>query len=1060
MAEQPFLPFDEPSPARPPEPATPPSHAAPAAPLGAPAAPGPTEKTSRLIEELARVCAELPVEEKVLVAPSLAVGHTLIERLAREGHAPVNLRVETLRTLALGAVGPELAHGGLRLLSRAQALALVEQACAETLTPRSYFGRLRDRPGLHRALQETLDELRGAGLEPGAIPTSAFSDPRKPKEIRAVLTRYGELLAEGRFVDGLEVLRRAAAGAVRGSAVYLLPADSEISDVERRFLERLAGDRLRELPVDPPEEWTRIARRASLFRAIGEENELREAFRRILREGIPFDRVEILHTDAAVYPALAWELSREHGIPCTFAGGVAATYSRPGQAALAFLDWVGEGFSADRLREALASGALTLRRLGTKEAGAPDGARDAFAPAAARELRRARIGWGRRRHRTALDRAIAALEGPERRSHRGDEETDPAAAQRRVERRARRLAAARRAREFVVRALELAPEDAREAGADALRRLAGGARAFVAEFGRVADELDAAAAEALDALFQEIAELPAGSASPAEAVQRLSDAVRELSVSPDRARPGCVHVAHYAAGGFSGRPHAFLVGLDDSRHPGRGLEDPVLLDEERRGINASLARPVLAMERDRPRESARALRACLARLDGSLTASYSKFDLRNLSMSGEPSPSPFFLELYRESAGRPEADYSALLEDLERAEGFVPDEDSALDEPEWWLARLRRLGATLGAGAAAPLVRASYPWLADGHAAETARAGDEFTAWDGRLRGPTPELDPRVSGGAMSVSRIQDLAKCPFSYFLEAVLRIEAPDDLERQAGAWLEPRDEGSLLHEVFHAFCDGLVRRGETPDLARDTPVLEALAAERIATWRERVPPSSEIAFESQREAMLTACRTFLRDEAQRAGRVTLRWFEVPFGLGKTESAAAIASADPVEIRVGAGRLKLSGKIDRIDEAEDGSFHVWDYKTGSPYAVREGRGLRGGRQAQPALYAMAVEALLVRSGRAGRVSTSGYFFPGVRGEGQRIAIPIDAAQTRDALSRLLDLAAAGLFPHAVSKEDCRFCEYAAICGGAEAAAARSKDKLAAATEPALVAFRELHEE
>ena len=46
------------------------------------------------------------------------------------------------------------------------------------------------------------------------------------------------------------------------------------------------------------------------------------------------------------------------------------------------------------------------------------------------------------------------------------------------------------------------------------------------------------------------------------------------------------------------------------------------------------------------------------------------------------------------------------------------------------------------------------------------------------------------------------------------------------------------------------------------------------------------------------------------------------------------------------------------------------------------------------------AVEALLVRSGRAGRVSTSGYFFPGVRGEGQRIAIPIDAAQTRDALS------------------------------------------------------------
>jgi ATP-dependent helicase/nuclease subunit B len=276
----------------------------------------------------------------------------------------------------------------------------------------------------------------------------------------------------------------------------------------------------------------------------------------------------------------------------------------------------------------------------------------------------------------------------------------------------------------------------------------------------------------------------------------------------------------------------------------------------------------------------------------------------------------------------------------------------------------------------------------------------------------------------------------------------------------WLDPRDEGSLLHEVFHAFCDGLVRRGERPDLERDTPILEALAAERIAAWRDRVPPPSEIVFESQRESMLAACRIFLRDEAERAGRVALRWFEVPFGLGGTESAATIASADPVEIRVGNGVLRLSGKIDRVDEGDDGTFHVWDYKTGSPYGIHEGKGLRGGRQAQPSLYAMAVESLLSRSGRPGRVSISGYFFPGVRGEGQRIAIRVDAGETRDALSRLLGLVAAGMFPHAMSKDDCRFCDYAAICGGAAEAAGRSREKLEAASEAELVAFRELHDE
>ena len=144
MAEQPFLPFEEPA-----ERAR---------------ATQPPPESSGLIAALARACERAPLAEKILIAPSLAVGHTLVERLAREGHPWMNLRVETIRTLALGLVGPELAREGLRLLSRAQALALVEQACGEFLKPKSYFGQLRDRPGFHRALQRTFGEIRAAGL--------------------------------------------------------------------------------------------------------------------------------------------------------------------------------------------------------------------------------------------------------------------------------------------------------------------------------------------------------------------------------------------------------------------------------------------------------------------------------------------------------------------------------------------------------------------------------------------------------------------------------------------------------------------------------------------------------------------------------------------------------------------------------------------------------------------------------------------------------------------------------------------------------------------------------
>src|SRR5262249_45744384 len=167
------------------------------------------------------------------------------------------------------------------------------------------------------------------------------------------------------------------------------------------------------------------------------------------------------------------------------------------------------------------------------------------------------------------------------------------------------------------------------------------------EFARVTDELDTAARAALETLFREIAELPAAPVRLGDALERLRDAVVELAVLADRPRPGHLHVSAFAAGGHSGRGHTFLLGLDETRHPGRDLEDPVLLDDERRRINTALERPLLSIERERPREQARALQACVARLRGRIFASYSKFDIRNLSQAGEPAPSPFFLELYR-----------------------------------------------------------------------------------------------------------------------------------------------------------------------------------------------------------------------------------------------------------------------------------------------------------------------------------------------------------------------------------------------------------------------------
>ena len=984
-----------------------------------------------LIEELARVCAQRPLDEKVLLSPSLRVGYQIHERLARQIGAVIHLRVETVATLALAAAGPALAREGARLLSRAQALALIEQACGEALTEGSYFGPLKDRPGFHRAIQSALEELRAAGLTPAALPISAFTDPRKPRELRRILESYGTALERGRWVDRAEVLRRAAElGSQQASGpVYIVPEGLELSAVERRFLERLTDERRIAVRTDDPKTWTRRARGARIFRASGEENEIRAVFREVLAMGLPFDEVEIIHTDTTTYPALAFELASEHGIPATFSGGIAVSFTWPGQAALAYLGWIEEGFQAESLREALASGVLSFPREMSSRIGPL---------AAARELRRAAIGWGRERHLSSIDRLAAEITY---RRPRTDDDEDPAA---RKARRDRRLATIATARLFVARALSLAP-----AGPTAdLATLARGARAFVSEFAHIRGDLDAAGAAALGKLFEEFQSLP-GRPTPLEtAAGRLKEAVRALHASPDRPRSGRIHVADLRAGGFSGRRHTFLVGLDERRHPGAGREDPVLSDDERREINA-LSSAALPLSPDRSRDNDLALKTCVARLRGTVTFGYTGWNLRDLANPGEIFPSPFLLEVHRLGAEELEADYGHLAARTSEGEGFVPSAERALDETEWWLARV---GDLRGAERQASVARL-HPWLADGLSAERERRSAGLTPWEGVFRSPAPELDPRLNGRPMSASRIQQLADCPFGYFLVHVLKLAPPEEAEEKGTEWLDARSVGSLIHRVFRRFLEDVSSRRKRPSYPGDLPAIQSVAEEELAAMRRRIPPRSELAFARRCEEVRFACRTFLTSESARSDEVEPVAFEVSFGIADEERPSDFL--DPVEIFLGEGRsFKLRGSIDRIDRDLKGRFHLWDYKTGASMYTREERGIAGGRQIQPALYSLAWEALAARRGEeSASIAASGYFFPGRRGLGERFAIEHSHEETRSTLDALFDMLAAGAFPHTPDKDsDCFACrDLPAFCPDREEAGRTSRTKLSVSEDPLL---------
>jgi RecB family exonuclease len=396
--------------------------------------------------------------------------------------------------------------------------------------------------------------------------------------------------------------------------------------------------------------------------------------------------------------------------------------------------------------------------------------------------------------------------------------------------------------------------------------------------------------------------------------------------------------------------------------------------------------------------------------------------------------------------------YDRLVRELGEPVSAVPAEPGqALSDAGWWLASLRRADAT-----ALPAVREGFPDLARGAAAEAARASDAFTAHDGLVPDAGPRLDPRVSGAVVSPTSLEDLAKCPFRYFLQRGLGLDPIDDSEPNPDVWLDPMTRGSILHDLYATIMREIRDRSETPDPARHGARLRALGEQALAEHRALVPPPSDGVFDREARELQTDLVLFLKFEAEDHGERRPLGFEVAFG-GATEG-EALGRREPITIDLGDGlRFPLRGRIDRIDRLADGTYEVVDYKTGGAFLPG---GLdatfAGGRQLQHALYALAAAELLRERDGQARVVGS-YYFPTTRGRRERQVRPAATQALAPAVLRdLFDLLAAGAFVHSPNQEeDCRFCEFGRACG--PGAAERAKAKIDNGANDPLEAYRRL---
>ena len=961
-------------------------------------------------------------------------------------------------------------------------------------------------PGLPRALSRTLEEIRGADADVSslgdpdlallvtayaaelaaqracdraqvfAVATEAVQSGSAHEFVGKPLLLLDVALTSARerdFVRALaerspEVLMTVVAGDMRTleslRSLDVLPEELPAEGPPKDLQTRLFSERDAEALPERPE------RALVVTSAPGENRECVELARAILAEaerGVPFDQMAIVLRAPQAYRAHVEEAMRRARIPVYFARG--STRPDPaGRAMLALLACASEDLSATRFAEYLSLGEIPRADVeGRPPAPAP---REDRAPAPDEETTPA-----------AMLPAEPARDDGDDPAEGGEDEAVVAGTLRAPRHWERLLVDAaviggldrwRRRLDGLDGELRLDADHARSKGEDA------GAEHFDRERAALAS-LRAFAVPLLEALSRFPTAGTWGewngllTSLATRALRRPERVLRVLSELAPMAGVGpvslsevrlvldrrLVEVLDAPTSGpygkvFVGAPNdvrglsfdtVFVPGLAEKTFPQKVIEDPILPDRAR--VNATAAAP-LATNAHRTADERLALRLAVGAARRRVVASYPRVDLQQ---SRPRTPSFYALELLRAAEGKlPGFDELARrAQDASSTRIGWPapnDAAQAIDDAEYDLSILERID---GKPEAETVGAARYLLGQNPHLARALRFRAERwhkKKWyrsDG-LVDPAPEARAALAAhtlGARSFSptAIQNFAACPYRFVLQAIFRLsprQEPESLEE-----LDALQKGSMFHETMYEFLVALRAANLLPVPASRLEDARAILDVTVTAVAQRyeedlapaIPRVWQDAIAQIKADAVEVLRRMIDEPAW-----TPAFFELSFGLGDRQKHRDPRSSDaPVQLDVG---LRMRGSIDLVERDAQKRLRATDFKTGKVRATHETL-IGGGKTLQPVLYALVLEKLL-----EGEIVDGGnlYYCTSV-GNYSRFDIPLDAearASAKVVADTLGQALSEGFLPAAPGEDECKWCDYAVVCGPYEEARTRHKPK------------------
>jgi hypothetical protein len=515
---------------------------------------------------------------------------------------------------------------------------------------------------------------------------------------------------------------------------------------------------------------------------------------------------------------------------------------------------------------------------------------------------------------------------------------------------------------------------------------------LVREFGGIQGdtpegERDRRAVEALFAILDDLEAIPdleapwPGAREGAEGFSALLAAQRLfIGLHGGMRKPGAVVLGDAVVLRGVTADRAIVLSVNEDAVPAQLEEDPLLPDDDREEINRETRQPDLPDALTLRRRNAAEEKLLFALPAASVREGIAFSVLRADAAGSARRPSRYLLHLLSRFTGP-----AVFSEEWEAASGAVATRlpRSPFAGLEGGGPRSARETALLAwrAGEDPPPVAAGVPW---------GRVRGVLASWAARSAGedifPGPGLRVPLPAG-YSASALEELARCPYRYFLRRVAHLDPPEEPEEALSP--SPAELGEIAHDI-------LSRLGRDAAAGKGWGDVSAAARRSVDRFARENPTGLPGLFRIR-------CRGVERDVERLAAWEREREASLPgWRVDRVEEPFSLPAAPPLPA--------FRGRVDRIDRGPSGEARVIDYKYRDP-----ARGeippdwIRHGLSHQVPVY-LAFAASL--SPPPSVVSAAIYFLRNDFGTEEAPAWDEVREEWADALAGWLSLPAAGAFP------------------------------------------------